>query len=277
MADSIEVKILADDLVHESDLLAEHGLCFWISKENRQVLFDTGQGLVLEHNAEKLDINLSRLSAAVVSHGHNDHGGGIEELLEHQQGLSLYGHPEIFSDKYVKEDKGNLRNAGIDFSREQVNFKPIEDHQEICGGLQLTGPIPRKNDWETTPDNYLKLIEKEEEEELVKDDFIDDQALFFPTSSGTVVLLGCAHAGAVNTLEHIRSISSQSSLRAVLGGMHLYSADDHIIKKTIEYLDGLDLDLIVPMHCTGFSAQADMMRSLNTRVKIGKVGERYTF
>jgi 7,8-dihydropterin-6-yl-methyl-4-(beta-D-ribofuranosyl)aminobenzene 5'-phosphate synthase len=43
----IKIHILTDDRVRKRGLLAEHGLSLWIEKDNKAILFDTGQGASL--------------------------------------------------------------------------------------------------------------------------------------------------------------------------------------------------------------------------------------
>ncbi len=276
--EEVEVKILADNLVYESGMLAEHGLSFWINYRGDKFLFDTGEGMILENNAEKMEIDLSDISGVILSHGHHDHGGGIEVLKEINEEVKLYAHPRVFMQKFVHHrEEDYLEEVGLKFSREDVDFRPVTSPQKIAEDLTLTGEIPRNNDWEKTPDKYKTSSAEKGKKSLEKDDFRDDQALFFPTSKGVVVLLGCAHAGVVNTIEYIRSIIDQNKIRAVMGGMHLYNAEEVVVKKTIDYLKKLDPELIVPMHCTGISVEEKIKQALGSRAEIGEVGKTFLF
>ena len=42
-----------------------------------RVLFDSGRGRALRHNAEVMGVDLGSLTQVVLSHGHYDHVGGI--------------------------------------------------------------------------------------------------------------------------------------------------------------------------------------------------------
>lgn len=118
MVGELEVKILADNLVNESGLMAEHGLSFWLNYEGNKFLFDTGQGLVLAHNADNLNVDLREITGVIISHGHDDHGGGVRTLLKQGINFTLYAHPEVFKQKYVRDEKdGKLKKAGLNFSR----------------------------------------------------------------------------------------------------------------------------------------------------------------
>jgi len=66
----------------------------------KRILFDTGAGLTLVQNARALKIDLTRVDAVVLSHGHYDHSGGLKDLLQLTGSIPVYAHPNIFGDKY---------------------------------------------------------------------------------------------------------------------------------------------------------------------------------
>ena len=53
-----------------------HSLAWWIGTKDQALLFDTGQGTTLRHNAERLSLPLPSARAVLLSHGHYDHVGG---------------------------------------------------------------------------------------------------------------------------------------------------------------------------------------------------------
>ncbi|MEW6515524.1 MAG: MBL fold metallo-hydrolase [candidate division FCPU426 bacterium] len=109
------------------------------------------------------------------------------------------------------------------------------------------------------------------------DELPDDQALFFETRQGLVVLLGCAHAGVVNTVEYIRGLKPGRPFQAVIGGMHLHAASAERMRRTLEALDRFAIGLLVPAHCTGSLATTAMRRRFGDRCVAGLVGMRWTF
>jgi 7,8-dihydropterin-6-yl-methyl-4-(beta-D-ribofuranosyl)aminobenzene 5'-phosphate synthase len=70
------------------------------------------------------------------------------------------------------------------------------------------------------------------------------------------VLLGCGHAGVVNTLHHVQGLTGGRPIHAVIGGMHLVAASPDRLDRTVEALGELDVSLIAPAHCTGSSSPA---------------------
>ena len=64
----LKITVLVENTAGGKGLLGEHGLSFLIEAGERRILFDTGQGLALSHNAEILNISLDNLDAIVLSH-----------------------------------------------------------------------------------------------------------------------------------------------------------------------------------------------------------------
>jgi len=138
--------------------------------------------------------------------------------------------------------------------------------------LWLTGEIPRRNQGGTTSDRYKLKVNGE----FKRDKFVDDQAVFLKTKQGVVVLLACTHAGVVNTLDYIQQLTEEK-ISAVIGGMHLVKAEESRIKRVVDYLAGLELDLLVPLHCTGQRAEQLMVNRLPIVVDQAAVGDSFVF
>ena len=114
MKETIVVTTLVENSVHARGLLAEHGLAFHIQVGPRSLLFDTGQSDLLLHNALKLRISLAGAEAIVLSHGHNDHTGGIEAAREAAPKARLFLHPAALSPKFAGNPDGTTRSIGMD-------------------------------------------------------------------------------------------------------------------------------------------------------------------
>ncbi len=63
------------------DLSPEFGLSLHIENNGQNMLFDTGASGVFVDNAEKMGIDISAVTVAILSHHHFDHGGGCTAFL----------------------------------------------------------------------------------------------------------------------------------------------------------------------------------------------------
>jgi 7,8-dihydropterin-6-yl-methyl-4-(beta-D-ribofuranosyl)aminobenzene 5'-phosphate synthase len=126
----------------------------------------------------------------------------------------------------------------------------------------VTGQIPRVSDFEGTgvrEDAFL------DESMTTPDPILDDQAVFFRVPEGVVILLGCGHAGLVNTMAYVSELTGEPRIYAVIGGTHLLSASPARMQKTVEALRKYDVHKIMLSHCTGVQAYAELASALPGR------------
>jgi 7,8-dihydropterin-6-yl-methyl-4-(beta-D-ribofuranosyl)aminobenzene 5'-phosphate synthase len=269
---NLRITVLVEDAVGKRGLLAEHGLSFLIEKGRNKFLFDTGQGLALRHNAEQLKVDLKTITAVVLSHGHYDHTGGLTFALNGMNCPRLYVHPEAFSLKYARNPDGSAREVGMTAGNkitagELAEIVFVEEKTMIAPGLFLTGPIPRTTRFEDTGGAFFK-----DPECRIPDDLPDDQALFAETKNGTAVILGCAHSGVINTLRYVQTLTANRPIHTVIGGMHLLSASKERMDRTVEALRELNIQRLIPCHCTGFAATARLWNEFPGKCETCPVG-----
>jgi len=280
MAESIRVTVLVENTAFGRHTLGEHGLAYWIEAGEHRVLFDTGQTPEsLLHNAEHLSIDLSTADAVVLSHGHYDHTGGLESVLELTDKAKIFLHPGALKRRYSRQKDGKVLAIGIPPGMTEAHIRSqtaslawTDGVTELVPGIHVTGYVHRENDFEDTGGAFFL-----DEECRHPDPIEDDQAVFFDTSEGTVVLLGCAHAGVVNTLRSVRAETGGRPIHTVIGGMHLVNASPERMDRTIDALRELDVERLAPAHCTGARAQAILAAEFPDTWEPTHVGSRFEF
>ncbi|MBC8218357.1 MAG: MBL fold metallo-hydrolase [Planctomycetes bacterium] len=253
MSEYVCITTLVEDTVSGTGLSSEHGLSFWIEYGNQRVLFDTGQTCLLLKNARILGADVAKADAIVLSHGHYDHTGGLAAVLDIAPRVTVYAHPAAIRPKFSRKGT-ETRAIGMSGSTRQVVLAHAQDERvvwteepaEVMPGLFVTGRIPRITDFEDVGGAFY-VDENCETADILP----DDQAMFFDTPRGLVVLLGCSHAGVVNTLDYIVKLSGDKHIDSVVGGMHLLNASQDRIQRTVNAFSKYNVQNIGFGHCTG--------------------------
>lgn len=274
MLANAKLTILSENRVVSPQLIAEQGLAIFIETPGGRILFDTGQTDALIHNAKILKIPLQNVDYVVLSHGHYDHAGGLPYVAELKNLLKVICHPALINKKYRVFPAGNL-DIGVPWEKSTLVRKGVEflfrTHPfEILPDVWFSGEIPRNTAYETIDETYQQRVL----ESLIHDELHDDAFLALNTVKGLVVLLGCGHAGPVNSLKHAMRITGNRHIHALIGGLHLQTADQSKIDQIIKNIHRLNPDLIFPLHCTGFAAIHKFFRLFKDRVQLLNVGDQ---
>lgn len=268
------ITILCENSVGSlSGTLGEHGFAALIEPAvGAPLLFDTGQGLTLLHNARRMNKDLASVRQVIISHGHYDHAGGLLPLLTECGDKQVHGHPSIFRSRYRVKDTGECYSIGIPASREELesagaSFDLSKEFRTIAPGIHLTGEVPRVTGFETGDQGlYCDCTGQE------LDTTPDDLSLVLETEKGLVLVLGCCHAGLVNTVEHVAYMTGRRDIYAVIGGTHLGFCGQDQIAKTVAALKAIGIKKLAASHCTGFAASARLSRELPKEFQVAVVG-----
>jgi 7,8-dihydropterin-6-yl-methyl-4-(beta-D-ribofuranosyl)aminobenzene 5'-phosphate synthase len=264
----VRLVTLVDNAVRPGKLglLAEHGLSVLVEAHGQRILLDAGQTDVAVHNARALDLNLGTVDAIVLSHGHQDHTGGLRAVLREvsRQGreVPVYAHPDLWTARYSVREGERPRFAGLPYREEDLTALGARFHYstaplELWPGVWTTGEVPRHNDFERL-DPALKVRLSEG---WGQDQVRDDQALVVTSARGLIVVLGCAHAGIVNTLNHIREFTGERRLYAVVGGTHLGLGLKEQLAPSVAALREMGITRLGVSHCTGPEAAAELAQA----------------
>lgn len=271
----LTIQVLVENTSNRKGWLGEHGLSYLITSRDRFLLFDTGQGLALAHNATALGVDLEKIDSIILSHGHYDHTGGLCFFSQSKTGPTIYAHPNAWQKKYAKKQQNQYYSVGIpDGLDVSLREKVIGTEQptQIIDGIWVTGEVPRENEWEQSTGTFYLDDRGQQTDELK-----DDQSIFIKTNQGIVVLLGCAHSGVVNTLQYIERLTGGMGIGFVMGGMHLLNASLERINQTIQELRRMNVKKIAPCHCTGVGACHTLRSSFGDQYVECSVGTEFRF
>jgi 7,8-dihydropterin-6-yl-methyl-4-(beta-D-ribofuranosyl)aminobenzene 5'-phosphate synthase len=271
-----------------NSLRAEHGFSAFITitkdGKSRHMLFDFGfsdDGAAF--NAAALNVDLSSVEVLALSHGHIDHLGGLEKLVQagRLENLSLVLHPGAFvAPRYHKIDE-TKKVIVPSFSKEladRVGVKLIQTktaYPLLDGDVLYLGEIPRTTPYEKGAPNMYYLEGGQEKQ----DPFLDDTGIALHVKGkGLVVLTGCAHSGIVNTVTYAREITGISEVMTIMGGFHLSGADfDQVIAPTVAGLKAMNPLYVIPTHCTGRYAVMHVEKEMPDAFLLNMVGTKLTF
>jgi len=268
----VKATILCENYVLWSHTaLAEHGFSVFLKTDSGNWLVDTGSGKTILHNAPELGLDLSMIQGVILSHNHWDHTGGLLPLARLKEGLEVFAHPALFRKTYHDDSVGD--NIGLPYTREELEacgmtFSLSTDFREVAPGLWLTGVVPRVTEFEN--DGFRQIVETENGYE--KDNVTDDQSVVIETEKGLVVVLGCCHAGLINTLTYISEKMGTKSFYAVFGGTHLAPANDEKRMKVFAALDGFKIHLFGISHCSGLEIIPALHEKFGSRFSYFGVG-----
>lgn len=261
------VTVLVENTTSNKELLPKHALSLHIRTKNHNILFDLGKDKLFMENAEKLGIDLTKVDIAVISHGHCDHGKGLENFLEINSKAPVYLSRYAFGEYFAREKNGQYVEIGLDKklkASDRLVFLDkelaIDDELAIYGGIEQSEYISAVN----------KSLYKKTEKGLVSDDFLHELNLVVRENEKAALFTGCSHNGIVNILSQIQKRTGLD-FDHVLGGFHtyvknsLYTVEDEYLKKLGERLLQFKAHFYT-FHCTGIKEYKKIKKVMEDKI-----------
>lgn len=264
-----------------------------LNGKTHTVLFDSGpEGYAIKRNGERLGLRFGDIDAAVFSHGHWDHVGGMLtaiQLITDANGdrkIPVHVNDGMFVPRAVHKPGADGELLPFDEvpSKEQLSAAGAEivssdDARTLLDGhFHLSGEIPRRTSYENgLPGHFAQTNDGA----WLPDPLIKDERWMAVNVAGlgAIVFTACSHAGVVNVLHRAQEELAPIPLWGVMGGFHLSgSASETLIPQTISDLGQFNLKRFVPGHCTGWRATHRLVEAFGEeKVVPSAVGQRHLF
>jgi len=245
----IKITTLIEDTSPKRPFYGEHGLSFLIETDENKILFDTGfSGDALIHNLSALNIDLKQINAFVLSHNHNDHGGGLSHIADLIKDKPMYcasnfHEGEITDSKEISQKIGNINYA----------IEPKEILPSIWISQEKDSINSKK------PTKEINLIINLE-------------------NKGLAIIVGCSHHGLNNLIQNAQQLfDSKIPLYALIGGLHLKDNSPEEINQILDGLQKYNFQVIAPNHCTGFNALKKITEKFVKETNLIKNSDSGTF
>ena len=243
--------------------LFEHGLCFYVETEKHRLLMDLGPSASVLENAVRLGVDLKTVDTVILSHGHDDHGGGILPFAKLNPNAKIYLQESAFGEYYaVRDYKPDPDYIGLAPEiRALPQVVPVRGNLKIDEELFLFGGLKGKRDLPVSNGN----LRKKEGGRLVPDDFVHEQCLVITERNRHVLFSGCAHNGILNILDRFEELFGGAP-DVVISGFHMMKKsaytekEQNVICSTAEKLKEYPT-MFYTCHCTGLPAY-DMMKEI---------------
>ena len=234
--------VLSDNRTQNPSLETEHGLSILLETDKYCILLDTGASDVFIRNAEKMGIDLSTVDYVFISHGHSDHAGGLQYLVERNRKAKVLVSPDAMSGQFFSK-RGNLHSITAEWPKiDDGRLILIDQTCAIAENIHVIAHLPQNH---PMPKGNVNLYVQNTAGAYIHDDFQHELALYV----NGLVFTGCAHSGLENILA-----ACQRPVHTVVGGFHLLDGQE-----TEEELSALAQrlkakypeTLFYTSHCTG--------------------------
>lgn len=284
----MKLHVLIDNLPDQGNpaMHYEHGLSFLLqTPDGKNYLIDTGASGRFADNLQLLKdagpdsfCSVEEIDGVFISHGHNDHTGGLRSFIEDNTSAPVWIHNSIEGNLFFScRPKNNVREArsiGMEqslFAEYGDRFLQISEPAAITGNITIIPmegsarphPVPSgnkylyKNDF---PDNFSHEV-------AILAEFAPQQY---------AVISPCSHCGMLNILESMSSFCTKpsESVRYFIGGLHFvdYLGEEDAkkeaaqIEKAAEYIKGHYPNLkVISGHCTGNAAREVLENALGEK------------
>ena len=206
----------------------------------------------------------------------------------------VVGGEDNFCYQHVKTPDGQLADYGVldrnDLKRLSVAWTTAEEPRLIGDHAFSTGRIERASFEKVLPNTFVDYSIKDglgcdipaaaaqAQGKPVPDQHLNEHATCFNLKDrGLVVISSCGHVGIVNSVRQAIKVSGVDKVHAIVGGFHLFPADDAYLQQTVAELGRINPDVLIPMHCSGPGLMASLRSAMPRQLVPSTTGTEFTF
>lgn len=271
--------VLSDNRNANSGLRKEHGLSVFLDTGTVKLLLDTGSSDVFAQNAISLGVDIKQIDTVFLSHGHNDHTGGLTCFLSLNEQASIWISQKVINQRFFSY-KVDYKEIGcfnpeiiyLDRIRFETGMVQHEAHIVTLDPIDFGYPRPKAN---------RRLFSKTEgvASALRVPDSLNHERILCINAERLFVYTGCSHAGLQNILKTVEQQLNRKP-DVVLGGFHFPDAENAFPLETAEELQQLAAFLALEYprtnfltgHCTGDKAFYQLKEIMGSQLELFHTG-----
>ena len=250
----------------------EWGLSVYIQYAGKKILLDAGASNLFLENMKKLDIDVSDIDYATLSHAHYDHANGFPAFFDNNDKAILYIRDCTACDCYAKK-RIFRKYIGIPrrmITRYSDRIKKVSGDHKITDGVWL---IPHKTEGLNSI-GRRELMFRKTPAGWIPDDFSHEQSLVLETDKGLVILNSCSHGGAANIINEVKATFPDKKVYGLIGGLHLFNKSEAEIREVAEKIRVTGIEYICTGHCTKDRAFGILKEELGDMVEQMSAGSQ---
>jgi 7,8-dihydropterin-6-yl-methyl-4-(beta-D-ribofuranosyl)aminobenzene 5'-phosphate synthase len=273
-------------------ILHDFGFSTVIEHRGKTILFDAGTNVeVFKKNVRSLKIDLKKIDIVIVSHGHYDHIGGMDHVLEANPKVKIYLPKDFFSlgapsnFPFREPDQASVKTLSKDeqYFRGEVaaegrssqpsgrfwraNFEYVTSAKEVLPGVTI---VPTTSALMGT---FVKYPPFDKDPQFIG---MPELSLSLSTDKGKVIVSGCSHSSIETIIQAVQKAVAGEIL-LVTGGFHLipYGREHiHELATRMRYTYGVKF--VAPAHCSGHTAFVEFRRVFGKEYQFFGLGELIT-
>lgn len=261
----MQITVLIENTAPQG-LACEPGLALSVRLGSHHYLVDTGLTGAFADNAAVLDVSLADVEAVFLSHGHNDHSGGLDRFFALNDRAPVWCTETALRPSRMRIPGGWSADGmppGL-YERHADRFRLIRQAQSPAPGVHL---LPHTSPGLAAIGQRVGQFVQHDDGSWQADDFSQEMTIVLEEAGEMTILSPCSHAGMINILNEVTAAFPARPIRAFIGGLHMATGDSGCaysqaeIQAMADRARACDVRSLVIGHCTGALGYARMAQA----------------